>query len=116
MISSKKAGTILIIYAVIITAAMLVMGHFDSPEYNAYEPNPITVTHTEIQANKNDKININTATAEELMQLESIGKVRAQKIIEYRENNGGFVSVEEITNIDGISTTFHEKNIDKITV
>jgi len=50
------------------------------------------------------------------MKLESIGKVRAQKIIEYREDNGGFVSVEEIINIDGISSDFLEKNFDKITV
>jgi competence protein ComEA len=47
-------------------------------------------------------ININTASAEELDTLPGVGPTIAQKIIEYRELNGPFLSIEDITNVPGI--------------
>ena len=114
--SSKKSAVMLVIFAVIITVTVLIIGYFDSPKFNAYVPSVSISCCSVTSAENSEKININTATAEELTALDSIGIVRAQKIIEYREDNGGFVAVEEITNIDGISSNFLEKNIDKITV
>jgi len=49
-----------------------------------------------------DKININTADKETLSQLSGVGPVIADRIIEYREKNGAFKSVEEITEVKGI--------------
>lgn len=49
-----------------------------------------------------DKININTADKETLIQLSGVGPVIADRIIEYREKNGAFKSVEEITEVKGI--------------
>jgi len=48
------------------------------------------------------KININTATAEELQALSGIGAVLAERIIAYREEYGGFADIEEIKEVSGI--------------
>lgn len=47
-------------------------------------------------------ININTATQEELESLPSIGEVRAQAIIAYREEHGGFRTIDELKEVSGI--------------
>lgn len=47
-------------------------------------------------------ININTATQEELESLPSIGEVRAQAIITYREEHGGFRTIDELKEVSGI--------------
>jgi len=63
-----------------------------------------------------DKVNINTATAEELDALPGVGPSIAQRIIEYRTTNGPFQSIEDIKNVRGIGDATFEKLKDKITV
>ena len=62
------------------------------------------------------KVNINTASAEELKTLSGIGDTRAESIIRYREEQGGFQSVEDLMNVEGIKEGVFEKIKDRITV
>lgn len=49
-----------------------------------------------------EKININTASADELSRLPGIGETLAQNIVSYRQENGFFNGIEEIMEVDGI--------------
>ncbi|MFL0195790.1 helix-hairpin-helix domain-containing protein [Clostridium sp. WILCCON 0269] len=62
------------------------------------------------------KININSATKEELKTIPGIGDVTAQKIIDYREQNGDFSSMEDLKQIDRIGDKTLEKIKDKADV
>lgn len=65
---------------------------------------------------KSNKININKATQTELETIPGIGPSTALKIIEYREQNGKFSSIEDIKNVSGIGDAKYEKMKDYITV
>ena len=71
---------------------------------------------TKSSAENEDKININTASLDELMALDGVGEKKAQAIIDYRYENGRFNSIEELTNVSGIGEKTFEKNKDRITV
>ena len=62
------------------------------------------------------RININTATSQELQTLRGIGPVMAQRIIEYRQTSGEFFTVDDLTNVKGIGEKTLEKIRDSITV
>ncbi len=61
-------------------------------------------------------VDINTADEDELDALPGIGKAMARKIIQYREDNGRFSSIDEITNVPGVKESTFEKFKDYITV
>jgi competence protein ComEA len=63
-----------------------------------------------------DKVNINTATAEEIAQLKNIGSAYAMRIVEYRQENGPFEKPEDILKVKGIGEKTYELNKNKITV
>lgn len=62
------------------------------------------------------KVNINTASAEELMSLTGIGPTKAQAIVDYRTNFGNFTSIDQLTNVSGIGEKTLAKIRDDITV
>lgn len=61
-------------------------------------------------------ININTASAAELMQLPGIGQAKAEAILAYRTESGGFREIAELMQIPGIKESIFEKVKDRITV
>lgn len=65
---------------------------------------------------KSNKININTASQEELTTLPGIGVAKAQKIIAYRQQNGSFSKIEDIMKISGIKEGLFNKISENITV
>ena len=62
------------------------------------------------------KINLNTAAKEQLMTLTGIGEAKAAAIIRDREENGGFQSIEELMEVDGIKEGVFNKIKDQIKI
>ena len=69
-----------------------------------------------VSESKSGKININTANSEELQSLKGIGPSTASSIIAYREEYGGFSSIEEIMNVKRIGEKTFAKIKDRISV
>ena len=67
-------------------------------------------------AQNNSLININTADKDELTKLRGVGPVIADRILEYRTNNGAFENIEDIKKVKGIGPKTFEKMKDSITV
>jgi competence protein ComEA len=67
-------------------------------------------------AQDTEKININQASAEEITQLKGIGLKYAERIVQYRDDNGPFEAPEDIVKVRGIGLKTYEANKDRITV
>lgn len=61
-----------------------------------------------------DKINLNSANIEQLQQLHGIGQKKAEAIIEYRQKNGKFKSIDDIQLVKGIGPALFAKNKAKL--
>ena len=97
-------------------AALLEDGQkFDIPYIEGASP-VLATPGEEVITTTTELINLNTASQAELETLPGIGPTTAQKIIEYREANGPFVSAEDIINVSGIGPGTYERIKDLITV
>jgi len=89
-------------------------------EYLADEQTSDLPSNSSMDKQKSDKqsgkVNINTATKEELLTLPGIGQSKVDYILAYREKNGSFKSVDEIMKIEGIKEGVFSKIKDSITV
>lgn len=65
---------------------------------------------------ENLTVNINTATVEELVKIPGVGEATANKIIEYRKENGKFKETEDIKNVPGIGDSKYESMKEMIKV
>ena len=76
----------------------------------------VMLTGSSAFAEEQGKININTATVEELVQLERVGPRYAEKIVAFRQENGPFKAPEEIMLVAGIGEKTFEINKDRIVI
>ena len=73
-------------------------------------------SNTSTQKGGSGKVNINTANQSELDRLPGIGPSLAERIIEYREENGNFKNIEDLQNVKGIGDAKFADIKDKVTV
>ena len=89
----------------------------DDPEKELEVITDEAVTDTPTnEADTSGLINLNTADLSELSELPGIGEVLAQRIIDYRTENGGFKSIEDIKHVTGIGDTIYYEIRSMITV
>ena len=75
-----------------------------------------TSSQAGVSGAQDKRVNLNSASREELMTLTGIGEAKASDIISYREENGGFEKPEDIMKIRGIKQGIYRKIKDMITV
>ncbi len=69
-----------------------------------------------LQVSAESKIDVNTAATEQLTEIKGIGPVIAQRIVDYRQENGRFTSKEQLQEIKGIGPGTLSKIEDQITL
>jgi len=100
---TKKSKVLIIVLTSIIVIGILILlvNNLMQTPQNGKELQK-KMSMIEGQSKEFKKVNINTAGLETLVKLPGIGPVKAQAIIEYRENIGEFESINEITKVKGI--------------
>ena len=78
------------------------------------EAEEISAGVTSKEATKEGKVNINTATVEELKTLKGVGEKKAEAIIEYRKKNGSFQTKEDLMKVRGIGKKLFESFQERI--
>ena len=78
------------------------------------EAEEIPAGETRNEATKEGKVNINTATVEELKTLKGVGEKKAEAIIEYRKKNGSFKTKEDLMKVRGIGKKLFESFEERI--
>lgn len=82
----------------------------------SYAETPKLTTSDAVVAKHAASVNINQADVEALQQIKGIGKKKAQRIVDYRTQNGPFKSIEELTQIKGISLKILEMNKGRLSI
>ncbi len=84
--------------------------------YDTYESGKSKILYTAEEEAENFVVNINTADIDEIAELPNIGESIAERIIAYRNENGGFKSVDEIKNVSGIGDKTYEEIKNSISI
>jgi len=98
---------------------LLNLAQFLSDEERVYVPKKgeiISSNNFNINSISNQKININNADSSTLQKLSGIGPTLAQRIIDYRERNGRFKSIQQLLNVKGIGLSKFAEIEDKVRI
>ncbi|UBH12337.1 helix-hairpin-helix domain-containing protein [Macrococcus armenti] len=90
-------------------------GEVKTDKFTLYQSSTSSV-QSSVQNNAHEKVNINQAEQSQLEEIPGIGPKKAQDIIKYRTDNGGFKSIEEIKEIRGVGEKTYESLKDYIEV
>ena len=115
----KPAFPILVVITcvfVAFTAGFFMGRSLNRTPVRIWQSTSVTEEPTQTEPTAPAIVNINTATAAQLEDLPGIGPVLAQRIIAYRDANGPFRAVEELTKVEGIGEKKLEDILDLITV
>lgn len=85
-------------------------------EQPAFAQSGVSATGDNGVGSDQDKVNINTASKEDLTKIDGVGDKKADKILEYRNQHGGFKSAEDLKNISGFGDKTVEKMKDRVAV
>jgi comEA protein len=111
------AVIIVLLVAVIVTGGIVAWQRYTPPHtVEIYLPTPTVTSAAVSQPEAPQKIDINRAEAWLLEALPGIGPSKAQAIIDYRQQNGRFANITEITRVEGIGPAIYEQIKDLITV
>lgn len=101
---------------IVFFAATLVLGLGVSAYRRSHLAQGVTVENFNVERYGKERLNINEATAEDLMRLSGIGKTTAGRIVDYRSAKGYFVSIDEIKKVKGVGKAVFEKIKEDISV
>jgi comEA protein len=108
---------IVLLVAVIVSGGVVAWQRYSPPHaIEIYLPTPTEPAAPVSHHENPQKIDINHAEAWLLEALPGIGPSKAQAIIDYRQQNGGFKHITEITRVEGIGPAIYEQIKDLITV
>jgi competence protein ComEA len=102
--------------------ALLILGVTTSAILKLHSPAKVEIGRFDAEGYKNnpgenlfeEKIDINTASAEDLMKIKGVGRILADRIVEYRYQNGRFASIDDIKSVKGMGAALFEKIKNKI--
>jgi competence protein ComEA len=99
-------------YVVTLLVVLALVGPLASPA------GAVTVTETVSGSTAvgGDKVNINTAGVKDLMTLAGVSRGVAEKIVKYRDQNGGFKRPQDLRKVDGVDPAVWERNRQRIVV
>lgn len=122
MMDEKRQIGIMTGVALLVIAGIMFFVSYSSPnvykeDWQSKVAENSTTQSTEISSKKiSFPLNLNEASAEDLMNIEGVGESRANAIIAYRNEIGSYTSVEQIKNIEGIGNSLYEKIAPYLTV